>query len=285
MTTVNTFKTFSPSTQTPLFCAYQVINCINCAQDAPLFDLTQGSVSCIFFQGEWIWTFTPNNGTIINSGEIVVSGNTTTLVQGNFDNNANLNISSGSTVVIQGNFTQSSQSQIVFTFNPQQNNKSTPLNVGGCVSINGNISLNLETQPQQGTTNFQVISYNCSQQVNISSSQIQVVPNYNGSSCDTINSQAINHPNSLAVSLTSSLGNKCNGGLSKGLVIGLAVGIPCGVVVVLGLIIGISLHVKDKKFRKELDKLGIEMSPERKLWQENKTLGNQGTKWTDNKSI
>ena len=116
-----------------------------------MFDLTQGNVSCIFFQNEWQWTFTPNNGTITNTGGTVVIGNTTVFIQGNFENNANLNISSGSGIFIQGNFTQSSGGQIVFTFSTQQqNNKSSPLNVGGCVSINGNISLNLETQPQQG---------------------------------------------------------------------------------------------------------------------------------------
>ena len=165
-----------------------------------------------------------------------MSGNITTLIQGNFENNANMNISSGSTVLIQGNFTQSSGGQIVFTFNQQQNNnKSSPLNVEGCVSINGNISLNLQTQPQQGTTNLQVISYNCSQQVNISSSQIQVTPNYNGSSCDTINSQTINQPDSLAVSLTSTIGNKCNGGNNLGLIIGLSVGIPCGIALIVAI--------------------------------------------------
>ena len=164
---------------------------------------------------QWKCQFeSPNNGTLTNTGEIVVIGNTTTLVEGNLNNNANLNISSGSSIVVSGNLTQTSGGQIVFTFNPQQNNndKSSPLNVGGCVSINGNLNLNLETQPQQGTTNFELISFNCSQQVNISSSQIQVTPNYNGSSCDTINSQSINQQGSLGVSITSSLGNKCNGG-------------------------------------------------------------------------
>ena len=84
---------------------------------------------------------------------------------------------------------------------------------------------NLDTQPQQGATNLQFISYNCS----ISSSQIQVIPNYNGSNCDTINSQTINQPNSLAVSLTSTIGNKCNGGNNLGVIIGLSVGIKVNI--------------------------------------------------------
>ena len=146
----------------------------------------------------------------------------------------------------------------MFAFNTQQNNKSSPLNVGGCVSINGNISLNLETQPQQGTTNLQVISYNCSQQVNISSSQIQVIPNYNGSSCDTINSQTINQPNSLGVSITSTIGNKCNG-VNKGLVIGLSVGIPCGVLLVGGVMIGLIISRRKRNFAENLRNLDNEM--------------------------
>ena len=251
----------SPETTSPPFvCFYRVTNCQFCPQNAPLFDLTQGNVSCIFFQNEWRWTFIPNNGTLTNTGEIVVSGNTTTFVEGNFVNNANLNISSGSTVVVSGNFSQELGGQIVFTFNPQQNNnKSSPLNVGGCVSINGNISLNLQTQPQQGTTNFQVISYNCSQQVNISSSQIQVIPNYNASSCDTINSQTINQPGSLGLSITSTLGNKCNEGKNLGLVIGLSVGIPLATILILATIISISIVIKKQRYESALKNLEKEM--------------------------
>ena len=59
--------------------------------------------------------------------------------------------------------------------------------------------------------------------------EVQVIPNYNGSSCDTISSQAINQQGSLGISLTSTFGNKCNGGKNLGLIIGLSVGIPCGV--------------------------------------------------------
>ena len=215
-----------------------------------------------------------------------MSGNTPTLVQGNFENNANLNITSGSTVIITGNFTQTSQGQVVFTFNPQENNnKSSPLNVGGCVSINGNISLNLETQPQQGTTNFQLISFNCSQQVNISSSQIQVVPNYNGSSCDTINSQTISQPNSLGISVTSILGNKCRGnGKNLGLIIGLAFGIPCGMATILAGSLFAYRYYKKKEFNQNMDNLAIEMKLGKQEWQENKKAVNQGTVWTENVS-
>ena len=96
-------------------CFYQVPNCNLCPLQAPLFDLTQGSVSCVFFQSEWRWTFTPDSGSFTNTVSIIVTGNTTTLFQGNFENSAKLNISSGSTVFVQGNLTQSSGGQTVFT--------------------------------------------------------------------------------------------------------------------------------------------------------------------------
>ena len=260
--TANPQTKFSLATSTPLACFYQVVNCSSCPLNAPLFDLTQGNVSCSLMSGNWRWKFTPNNGTFTNTGEIVVSGNTTTFVEGNLNNNARLNISSGSRFVVQGNFSQTSQGEIVFNFNPQQNNnKSSPLNVGGCVSINGNISLNLETQPQQGTTNFQVISYNCSQQLNISSSQIQVNPNYNGSSCDTINSQSINQPNSLGVSLTNTLGNKCSGGMNLGLIIGLSVGIPSA----LAIIVAISIVILKSKQNSEINAAKNQLKQEARM--------------------
>ena len=278
-------STIPPTLSTHVPCPYAVVNCEMCSVEAPLADLTQVNVSCVFSpsQAIWVWTLTSINsqpfvnnqnftvssnttavisGNVTNLAEIIVSGNSAALIKGNFNNSANLNISTGAAAVIEGNFTQTSSGQITFVFNPssqqQVNNKSAPLNVQGCVSINGNISLNLQTQPQQGTTNFQVISYNCSQQANISSSQIQVIPNYNGSSCDTINSQAINQQGSLGISLTSTLGNKCNGGNNLGLIIGLSVGIPCGMVL-LGVSLAVHHYFKNKEFNQDMHNLGIEM--------------------------
>ena len=130
----------------------------------------------------------------------------------------------------------------------------------------------------------QLISYNCSQQVNISSSQIQVTPNYNNSECDTINSQTINQQGSLGVSLTSSIGNKCNGGKNLGVIIGLSVGIPCAAIAV-GLVIAYALRKRNDSFDSKLRNLGNEMDTVGKQgWQENKNAGTQGTVWTDNRS-
>ena len=248
-----------PTSSLPLICFYVVPDCQNCDPSPPQVDLTQVNVSCTLKGAVWKWSFVSLTGTFTNNANIVFSQNSTVFIEGNLTNNANLNISCSSTVVISGNFLQNSGGQIVFSYDPSsQNNAKIPLNVGGCIQINGNISLNLETQPQQGTTNFQVISYNCTQQVNISSSQIQVTPSYNGSSCDTINSQTINQPNSLGISVTSTLGNKCNGRSNLGLIIGLAVGIPCAAVVVLVVMISFKMRAK-KELKKQMKKVGQQM--------------------------
>ena len=299
--TTRSSTTQSPPSLAPtqIPCIYQVLNCQNCPKNAPLFDLTQGNVSCIFFQNEWRWTFTPNNGTLtntivfenttviiqgneINNGNLSVSLNSVVFIQGNITNNGNASFSENSLTVIQGVFIQNSGGETTFTYNPSSSNSSkasAPLVVGGCVSINGNISLNLQTQPQQGTTNLQIISYNCSQQVNISSSQIQVIPNYNGSSCDTINSQAINQPDSLGVSLTSTLGNKCNGGNGKnlGVIIGLSVGIPCGLTLTTFIIISILR----RKQGKQISKVKAEIDEKNKKFHQNQKFKGK-TQWTEN---
>ena len=104
----------------------------------------------------------------------------------------------------------------------------------------------------------------------------------NGSSCDTINSQTINQPNSLGVSLTTTLGNKCSGGNNSGLIIGLAVGIPCVMVLILGGSVAAYRYSRKKEFDKKIEKIGNEMKALKQEWQENKKAGNQGTVWTDN---
>lgn len=140
-----------------------------------------------------------------------------------------------STSIIAGNFTQTSSGEIVVLVS-SNNTKSSPLNVAGCVSVNGQIVVTLQTRPQPGTTSLQVISYNCTQTANTSSVQITVKPNYNGSDCDTINPATISNPGELGVSLTSTLGNKC-GGAKTGLIIGLAVGVPVGVFLVVAVLV------------------------------------------------
>ena len=101
-------------------------------------------------------------------------------------------------------------------------------------------------------------------------------PNYNGSSCDTIHSQAINQPGTLGVSLTSTLGNKCNGGNNLGLIVGLSVGIPVFVILLLGII----TFVSRKKKKNRLKNFAEQEKPSPEFNQNNAFGG--GTKWTEN---
>ena len=128
------------TTSISLNCFYQVPNCQFCSQNPPQFDQTQFNISCSFIQKEWIWIFkNKTSDTIYNNFTIILNGTTN---------------------YIEGNFTQTSSGQIVFVVSTNQN-KSTGLNVSGCVSINGTIQIVLNTQPQQGTSQFQIIPFCC----------------------------------------------------------------------------------------------------------------------------
>ena len=119
-------------------------------------------------------------------------------------------------------------------------------------------------------------------------SQIQVNPNYNGSSCDTINSQSINQPNSLGISLTSTIGNKCNGGKKLGLIIGLAVGIPLFVIILVVSIISIMKYNQKKRMETLRNDLKVKNNPQNTFedkFVENKGFDNKGQRtWTTNES-
>ena len=199
-------------------------------------NLNQLNVSCSLIEATWIWIFkNKTSDTITNNVTITLNGSTT---------------------FIQGNFTQTSNGNLVVVIS-SNNNKSSSLNVSGCVQINGTISLNLQTQPQQGNSTFQIISYSCSQIANISNSQIQLNPNYKNSNCDSINSQTINNPDSVSVVLSSQLGNKC-GGVPLGLIIGLSVGIPC-VAITGGILIAVYLYKRKRNFKNNLAQMGNQM--------------------------
>ena len=94
----------------------------------------------------------------------------------------------------------------------------------GAFFLKGNISVDLNTRPQQGVMNFHLISFNCSQQT--PAPVINVAPNYNGSDCDTITTQGTSTSEGIAVTIISSFGVKCGGKVFRlGIVIGLCVGV------------------------------------------------------------
>ena len=71
----------------------------------------------------------------------------------------------GTNAVIEGNFNQSEDSTIVVVLDQDWNSS---IFASGCVFLQGDISLVIENQPRNGTQNYQLFSYDCSQTVSIS---------------------------------------------------------------------------------------------------------------------
>eukprot|EP01091_Cochliopodium_minus_P004626 TRINITY_DN1451_c1_g1_i6.p1 TRINITY_DN1451_c1_g1~~TRINITY_DN1451_c1_g1_i6.p1 ORF type:complete len:930 (-),score=162.17 TRINITY_DN1451_c1_g1_i6:271-3060(-) len=205
-------STSTPSTNTPstiiptsIKCTYNVPNCNFCENgyvivvDASLFN-----ISCQLLEGRYSYIFASKNSTTINvETSLVVSNSTTFFV---------------------GNLSQTTDSNIIFTVNVNEN-KSGKLNVTGCVSINGTITLVLDAKPQQNST-YQIISYTCQQPVKLNDNQIEIIKNYKNSKCDKYNSNPSSTISTLSVSLSSADG--C--GKNLGLIIGLSVGIPIALI-------------------------------------------------------
>ena len=200
-------------------------------------------------------------GSLENNANLRVESNSSIVVQGDLNNNAKLIVSLPSSassypvgVRVEGDLVESSDGVFVLVFNFDKKKRgasqTVAVNVTGYLHLNGTISLKLTSQPPQGSTTMTIISYNENQNANISSSQIQIVPNYNGSSCDTITSQVVNQQGSLGVAFTSILRNKCASGKNLGLMIDLSVGIPVGLALILGLSCSL-LQSEKKKIRKK----------------------------------
>ena len=178
-------------------CIYQVENCSYCNPNFTVnLNSSQLNVSCVFTSPDWVWNF--KNKT----------SNTIYL-------NSNLNLTSDSQTqktapfTIEGDLVQSPNSTISISLN-NANRNDYVLNVTGCVSLNGNLSLLLNERPlNENSVEYQLISYNCTQTISISDSQVDLVTNYNQSNCDTTSKLLNNRPNSLSVSLSTTLNNKC----------------------------------------------------------------------------
>ena len=194
-------------------------------------------------------------GNFNNLGQFNLSESSAASVQGNVNNNASISLTSPNSLVsVKGNFSQPQEGLISFGLSLSENAK---MNISGNAAISGTIQLNLTAQLPSGTSmtfiliNFgSSISRRVSVIPNITNSQIQVVPSYKGSSCDSINAQAVNHAGSFQVVLTSSVGSKCGGGLSVGAVIGISLG--CAAAFGVGLVI-VLLLVRRKEERDAIE--------------------------------
>eukprot|EP01091_Cochliopodium_minus_P011382 TRINITY_DN3200_c0_g1_i7.p1 TRINITY_DN3200_c0_g1~~TRINITY_DN3200_c0_g1_i7.p1 ORF type:complete len:674 (-),score=131.70 TRINITY_DN3200_c0_g1_i7:31-2052(-) len=206
-------STSIPSTIVPSQnCLYDVDNCEKCGMNGIIVDISQFNISCVQSGNDWVYSFSNKNS------------NTTTISQ-----TVTLNQTS---IIIQGNLNQTSNSTIVIVINNENKNG---LNVTGCVSLNGNLSLILNERPQNGNISIQLVTYNCTQQLTFNQSQFSITPKYKNNKCDNIKSTLSNQQNTLSVSLSSTLGSNCKTNI--GLIIGLCVGIPVFLLFLITLII------------------------------------------------
>jgi hypothetical protein len=214
---------------------YQVANCENCGNDGLVVDQTLYDISCIFSVDHWVYTFkNKNSNTTFITQVVVLNGS----------------------VIIDGNFNQSSDSNLVIILS--SSNKNGAVNVTGCVSINGNISLVLNQQVTNGNETFSLISYNCNENLSISDTQIVVDPKYQNSQCDTIKTQINNNQNSLSVSI-SSTSNKCGKKISSGAILGIIFAV-IGVALIIVVIISVLLYQRRRNTKKMVKTVDNEMN-------------------------
>ena len=152
--------------------------------------MSQFNISCVLSGNKWIYSFKGlNSDTVTLTNQVVLNGTST---------------------FIDGNLAQTSNSTIVIV---ATNNPDDPaLKVSGCATFEGNIQIILDQQPQDGNTSIILVSYNCTQQVGLSNSQVTITANYKDSNCDQIKSNVNDKPNTLSLSLSSSLNSKCKKG-------------------------------------------------------------------------
>ena len=184
----NPTSSLTPSTTFPstVFCSYVVPNCENCGQTDLKLDATLFNISCINVNGKWSYSFKNK------------SSDTTFINQPIFLNDTS--------IIIEGNFNLPEDNTIFIVLS---NDKSGSLNVTGCVSLNGNLSLILNDQPVSDNFSIVLISYNCSDTLNISDSQLQISTTYKNSQCDQVSSKINNQQNSLSVTISSQLNSNC----------------------------------------------------------------------------
>eukprot|EP01091_Cochliopodium_minus_P012268 TRINITY_DN3685_c0_g2_i4.p1 TRINITY_DN3685_c0_g2~~TRINITY_DN3685_c0_g2_i4.p1 ORF type:complete len:574 (+),score=115.42 TRINITY_DN3685_c0_g2_i4:459-2180(+) len=224
----STPSTTPPSTSVPSNppnCLYNVPNCQNCGLGSGfIVDTTQFNVSCVLSNSNWIYSFSDKFSNTTTVKESFTLNSTSLIILGDFDLSQNTTI------------------DIVFS----DSNKNGAINVTGCITLNGNISLTLEKRPERGTTKIVLINYNtnCSLPINfkrdvqtIQTSKFSVKPTYVNNKCDKISSTLNNQQGTLSLSLSASLNGNCSG-ISTGAIIGIVLGVVEGslIVVILGLI-------------------------------------------------
>ena len=123
-------------------CVYEVDDCAYCSPNPITVNTSLVSVSCLFTNNIWAWNFQSRSQDYV----IASYGNVTI---------------SGSNNIVLGDFIQAPTAVISFIFDPV-NNRSSQINVTGCVTLNGMIDIIFTSQPPQGTSKYLIFPSNCS---------------------------------------------------------------------------------------------------------------------------
>ena len=176
-------------------CYYNVPNCINCENENTTVQVDPNlfNISCILVSKKWIYSFkNKTSNTITISNDLVFQQQTNIFIDGNFD--------------------QDSSSKLSISISQNNNNDAgdAVIIVNGCVSLNGSIELILYERPSNNEDiQVNLISYNCSTLLSLSESQIRLETNYPDNQCDSVSRKINNRPNSLSVSISSTLNKNC----------------------------------------------------------------------------
>ena len=186
----------STQTASNVPCYYNVPNCINCENGNTTVQVDPNlfNISCIFVSKKWIYSFKnkTSNTITLSKGDLVFQQQTNIYFDGNFD--------------------QDSSSKLSFSISQQNNNDDgdSVIVVNGCVSLNGSIELLLNERPSNNEDiQVNLISYNCSTLLTLSESQVRLETNYPNNQCDSVSRKISNRPNSLSVSISSTLNINC----------------------------------------------------------------------------
>ena len=94
----------------------------------------------------------------------------------------------------------------------------------------------LSSKPINGSIDYNLVNYNCTS-ASVESKQVSIVTNYENGNCDSFSVITSNSPNTLSVSLKTSLNQNCKKSSDIPLIVGLSVGLPIFVILCICLIV------------------------------------------------
>eukprot|EP01091_Cochliopodium_minus_P009006 TRINITY_DN2137_c0_g1_i3.p1 TRINITY_DN2137_c0_g1~~TRINITY_DN2137_c0_g1_i3.p1 ORF type:complete len:416 (-),score=101.17 TRINITY_DN2137_c0_g1_i3:57-1130(-) len=143
----STIMSTTTETTQPNDCLYKVLNCEKCGGTGIIVDSSLFNISCLFNLNEWGYNFSPLSPNVTTTiSQTITLNQTTIVIGGNLEVTTDFLTLNHSTITILGNFNQSSNATIVLVLNTLSD-KNAALNVSGCVTLSGNISLVLDTKP------------------------------------------------------------------------------------------------------------------------------------------